>query len=97
MTKDAIKRDMDLLKFAMTRTSGNYERQNLAALGIELTAMYLQACGYFMIPSEPGIEDENVNMIAPFDHPKKVRKGSKEKAQRNKTRKQSIFVKYNGY
>lgn len=66
MNKDAIKRDLDAIKFVMTRTTDPVEKQNLATLGIELNAIYLQCCGYLTFFHDNNLDPTHTSVLA-FD------------------------------
>lgn len=57
------------VKLLMAQTSDPQEKSNLAALGLEINAMYLQACGLMNIP--PGyresFREQDNNPYLPID------------------------------
>jgi hypothetical protein len=80
-TLDEIKRDMDAIKFVMLRTTDPIEKINLATIGLEKTAMFLQAFGYTVFTKED--HHRNIyNLINIFDYNRPQKKKRKKRKKR---------------
>lgn len=52
MTQNALKDRIDQMKIKLNACTDQKEKQNLAALGLELTSIFLQSCGYIVFTKE---------------------------------------------
>jgi len=74
-----IKRDMDAIKFVMDKTTDPMEKRNLAAIGLEKNAIFLQMCGYIVFTKED--HHRNVHqLINVFDYNRPMKKKKKRKS-----------------
>lgn len=79
MNKDAIKQNLDAIKFIMTRTSDMVEKRNLATLGLELNTLYLKCCGYSYFFHDNSSDPTHTsvlafNLLAPIERKKRKKK-----------------------
>ena len=66
---NAIKAELDLLKSKIKNTSNQVDKDNLCHLGLELTSLYLQKCGFIHIPSgaKESLRGEDCHPYIPID------------------------------